>query len=197
MGGESGDREVLINLKKGITPEQIMDSLRILSKCENIFPRYSFIVGLENETMEQIKNTYRFCLDMKKINPDVDIAGPFVFRLYPGSPIFNRIVEKYKLKLPDSLELWSESITSFGSIDKMPWTPFEFQKKSELLVFYSLYALGYYKNELKNYKQILIFLLSKFSLFRIKYFLFIFPFEYWMYLVVVRFRKIAEIRLIK
>jgi radical SAM superfamily enzyme YgiQ (UPF0313 family) len=180
MGGESASPEILSDLKKGITPEQIINSLKVITKSDKrIFPRYSFMVGLENETMAQIRETYRFCMKMQKINPSVDIAGPFIFRLYPGSPIFERIVKDYNIVIPDSLETWVRHISNIGGADEMPWTPEEFQKKKDLMVFYSGYALSFNDRRprwsLKSVAKMLIILFSRF---RIKHFIFSLPFEY-------------------
>lgn len=185
MGGESASPEILIDLKKGITPEQIINSLKVITESDKkIFPRYSFMVGLENETMEQIRNTYRFCMMMQKINPSVDIAGPFIFRLYPGSPIFERIVRDYHIKIPDSLESWARHISNAGSADEMHWTPEEFQKNKDLIAFYSVYALSFHDRRTRwSFKGMAKMVLIFFSKFRIKHFFFTFPFEYWMFLV--------------
>jgi anaerobic magnesium-protoporphyrin IX monomethyl ester cyclase len=182
MGGESASPEILKDLKKGITPNQIIHSLKVITECGNkIFPRYSFMVGLENETLDQIRKTYQFCMDMGKINPMVDIAGPFIFRLYPGSPIFNRLVEQYRIPMPDSLDSWSEHVTNVGSADKMPWTPLEFQRKKELISFYATYALRYFDSHGSFGMRVGRVVLSKLSRMRIKLFFFTLPFEYWIY----------------
>ncbi|MCX5807574.1 MAG: radical SAM protein [Proteobacteria bacterium] len=182
MGGESANLEMLKSMKKGITPEQIMHSLRVITDTsKTIFPRYSFMVGLENESFEQIKNTYKFCMEMKKVNPLVDIAGPFIFRLYPGSPIFNRLVDKYAIKIPDSLEEWSKQMTYSGSSDEMPWTPEKFRTKKDIISFYSMYALSFQSKKIQNLKQALRLLISIFCRVRLRFFFFYMPFEYQIY----------------
>lgn len=181
MGGESANQETLTNLQKGITPEQIIHSLQVITKSsEKIFPRYSFMVGLENETLYQIQNTYKFCMKMKRINPQVDIAGPFIFRLYPGSPIFERIREKYQISVPDSLEAWEKHINSAGNFDEMPWLPKKFQEIRDILLFHSYYALGIRDTNL-NLKSLIKSIVIYLSKFRVRYFFFKIPFEYWAF----------------
>jgi anaerobic magnesium-protoporphyrin IX monomethyl ester cyclase len=187
MGGESASPEILIDLKKEITPGQIINSLKVITESDKrIFPRYSFMVGLENETMSQIRETYRFCMEMQKINSSVDIAGPFIFRLYPGSPIFERITRDYKIKIPDSLESWSLHTSNAGSSEEMPWTPEEFQKNKDLIAFYSVYALsrpiGISFWSIKGMAKIILIYISKF---RMRHFFFGFPFEYWLFSLVM------------
>lgn len=179
MGGESANQEILDYLNKGITLDQIINSLKLLTGT-TIFPRYSFMVGLENETMEQIRNTYNLCLKMKKINPVVDIGGPFIFRLYPGSPIYNRLVANYNLNMPDSLESWVEYLEKADTYTEMQWTPKEFQEKTKLLTFYSAYAFTSYSEVVRNPKKILHLLFGPSARLRLKYFFFEYPFEYWM-----------------
>lgn len=179
MGGESANQEILDYLKKGITPDQIINSLKLLTET-TIFPRYSFMVGLENETMEQIKNTYNLCLKMRKINPMVDIGGPFIFRLYPGSPIYNRLTTNFNLDMPDSLESWAEYLEKEDTYSEMPWTPEEFQEKMKWMTFYSAYAFTSYSEVVRNPKKILHLLFGPSARLRLKYFFFRYPYEYWM-----------------
>jgi radical SAM superfamily enzyme YgiQ (UPF0313 family) len=178
MGAESGNQQILNHLKKGITLDQIKNSLHVLTGTK-VTPRYSFMVGLENENLEQIKNTYRFCMDMTQINPEVDIAGPFVFRLYPGSPIFNRLVQEYNLKIPDSLDVWVEHLRNESTFTAMPWTPKQFQKSAMFLDFYSSYALSDHTKWRWQPEWILDLVWHKLSRLRLKHFFFFFPFEYW------------------
>jgi len=185
MGGESANQEILDYLKKGTTSQQIIRSLQVISET-SIFPRYSFMVGLENETIDQIKNTYNFCLTLKKINPLTDIAGPFVFRLYAGSPIFNRLVAKYNLKLPKTLELWAEYIKKEETFTEMPWTPKRFNKITKFLNFYSTIALSSLEN--KNQKITKKSLFGLFARIRIRYFFFKFPIEFWISNLLKKFR---------
>ena len=194
MGGESASQEMLDCLKKNITPEQIMNSLNLLTGT-TIFPRYSFMVGLENETMEQIRNTYKFCLDMTKINPKVDIAGPFTFRLYPGSAIYNRLVAKYDLNIPDSLDSWVEHLKKEISFTEIPWTPKQFQKNTKLLTFYSNYTLGCFRKKIRHPMKIPYLFCRELARLRLKYFFFKFPLEYWLGPILWKIYNLRNIRI--
>ena len=179
MGGESANQEILDDLKKGITPDQILNSLKLITDT-TIYPRYSFMVGLENETISQIKNTYNLCLKMFKIDPMVDIAGPFIFRLYAGSPIYNRLIAKYNLNVPDDLDSWVEYLKKEDSYTEMPWTPKQFKDIVKLLTFYSSYAFTDYSEVVRNPRLILHLFIGPLARLRLKYFFFKYPFEYWM-----------------
>jgi len=106
-------------------------------------------------------------LAMKELHPRVDIAGPFVFRLYPGSPIYNRIVQQYDLKLPESLHEWSDYIKKSDSFTDMPWTPSEFRSIIRFLPFYTDQAFQYTG------------IVNGAAKYRLKYFDFRWPVEYW------------------
>lgn len=186
LGGESANQEILDYLKKGTTCEQIIASLKLLTNT-HIYPRYSFMVGLENETVEQIKNTYKLCLKMSRINPIVDIAGPFIFRLYPGSPIYNRLVDKYNLYIPLTLEEWVKQVEKDDTYLAMPWLPEEIQKNLKELVFYSTYAFTSYHEIFKNPNMALHLIFRPLSRLRLKYFVFICPFEIWIHKILMRF----------
>ncbi|MBN2735034.1 MAG: B12-binding domain-containing radical SAM protein [Methanomicrobiaceae archaeon] len=179
MGGESANQEILDALCKGITPEQIKNSLNTISGTR-IMPRYSFMVGLEDENIEQIQETYRFCLELHRINPDVDISGPFIFRLYPGSPIYDRIVKKYDIDIPSDLEKWIVLLKEESTYTHIPWTPEKFQKITHLLTFYSTFAFMKKTDMGRTIKGTICRIISSFSKFRLKYFIFQLPFEYWL-----------------
>ena len=185
MGAESANQDILDNLKKGITPDQILRSLHMTTGNDmNIIPRYSFMVGLEDETMTQIKRTYNFCLKMKDIRSDVNIAGPYAFRLYPGSPIYDRLVERYEIKMPQNLEKWKEFLESSKyntyTNTNMPWAPRYFQKHFQMINFYAGTALRTFFNA-SGIKGLMRVILAKVSQFRLRHFIFILPLEYWFF----------------
>lgn len=122
MGGESGSQKVLDIIKKGIKVENILHSAKMLDGAM-ITPRYSFMVGLEGEEKDDTKKTYKLCADLIDANQKVDIAGPFIFRYYPGSPIFDSIVKNYNIEIPHKVEDWKNYLSGEGylKVDKMPW----------------------------------------------------------------------------
>ena len=122
MGGESGSQKVLDIIKKGIKVENILHSAKMLDGTM-ITPRYSFIIGLEGEGKDDTKKTYKLCADLIDANQKVDIAGPFIFRYYPGSPMFDSIIKNYKIETPQKVEDWKSSLSREGylEIDEMPW----------------------------------------------------------------------------
>lgn len=176
MGAESANQDVLDSIGKGIKVEHIERSLESLKKTR-IFPRYSFMVGLENEGMEQIRNTYRFCVKMKKKEPRVDIAGPFVFRLYPGSRIYHRLTEKFELSIPKTLKDWVEYLRNESVYTPMPWVPEKFKKFSDKVQLYSDFALSYSQNSRNIVLRLIKKILMCVARMRINYFFFRCPIE--------------------
>ncbi len=87
-GIESGSEKILRRVRKGITLEQVEQSLR-WSRKAGIRNWGYFIIGLPGETEETIQETIRFS---KRLPLDLvlfHIAAP-----YPGSPFFFEVVEQ-------------------------------------------------------------------------------------------------------
>src|SRR5580700_1763861 len=96
VGYESGNQQILINIKKGVR----VDRARQFTKdCRDlgITIHGTFIVGLPGETTETIQETIRFA---KEINPhslQVSIAAP-----YPGTALYEQAKENGWLPEDDS-----------------------------------------------------------------------------------------------
>jgi hopanoid biosynthesis associated radical SAM protein HpnJ len=96
VGYESGNQQILINIKKGIRVERARQFTRDCREL-GITIHGTFIVGLPGETTETIKETIRFA---KEINPhslQVSIAAP-----YPGTALYQQAKENGWLPDDDS-----------------------------------------------------------------------------------------------
>jgi hopanoid biosynthesis associated radical SAM protein HpnJ len=87
VGYESGNQQILINIKKGVRVER---ARQFTKDCRDlgITIHGTFIVGLPGETTETIRETIRFA---KEINPhslQVSIAAP-----YPGTALYRQATE--------------------------------------------------------------------------------------------------------
>ncbi|MFH1846062.1 MAG: radical SAM protein [Candidatus Omnitrophota bacterium] len=143
MGAESASQRMLDYIQKDIRSEDIMIAAEELAKVK-ITPRFSFIAGMEGERKEETIATYKMCAELLRLNPRTDIAGPFTFRYYPGSPIFKAMVEKYNIALPDSIDEWDRALNNDGSliVDMQKWTWPGFVEYSESMRNYiNLYTL--------------------------------------------------------
>lgn len=123
MGAESGAQRVLDYMKKDIKLNDIMRAAKEITKA-GMMARFSFIVGIFGERKKETAATYALCSKLFRISHLIDIPVPNVYRAFPGSPIFNEIVEKYKIQLPDSIEEWKKIINNDGSLvmDVEKWT---------------------------------------------------------------------------
>ena len=189
MGAESGSQKVLDLIKKGIKVENILYSAKMLQGTM-ITPRYSFIVGLEGEEKDDTYKTYKLCANLMKTNQKVDIAGPFIFRYYPGSPIFDRIIKNYNIKMPQKIEDWESYLSDEGylKLEKMPWLWPGFTKtitilNKEILIF----------DRLRNINNIIITAAKKLIIWRIANLFTKFPIELYSYAFI---RKCYHIYLI-
>jgi hopanoid biosynthesis associated radical SAM protein HpnJ len=102
VGYESGNQQILHNIKKGMRIEVAEKFTRDCHEL-GITIHGTFIVGLPGETKETIEETVRFA---QRINPhtiQVSLAAP-----YPGTFLYNQAVENGWLDV-DNAELVDES----------------------------------------------------------------------------------------
>lgn len=87
VGVESGSDQILKNIKKGLTTNQIKRFMKTCRKL-GIVTHATFVLGLPGETRETIEQTIRFA---KEIDPDtiqVSIATP-----YPGTELYDEALK--------------------------------------------------------------------------------------------------------
>src|SRR5271155_5100486 len=87
VGYESGNQQILINIKKGVR----LDFARRFTKdCHElgIVIHGTFILGLPGETRETIEETIRFATDINPHTIQVSLAAP-----YPGTFLYKQAVE--------------------------------------------------------------------------------------------------------
>lgn len=92
FGVESGNNEILSNIKKGFTTEQIEKSFNLSSKI-GIQNHATAMIGLPGETKQTIENTLQFLF---KLNPEYvqfSVATPF-----PGTEFFDYVKRMGYLK---------------------------------------------------------------------------------------------------
>ncbi|MBN2525070.1 MAG: B12-binding domain-containing radical SAM protein [Deltaproteobacteria bacterium] len=101
-GAESGSNRILQILRKGLTVEEIR---RAVEKAANFDLKLilSFMRDLPDETKEETQltlNLVQWCGQN-----GVTVIGPQIFRPYPGSEEYDKLVQR-GLKTPVSLEEW-------------------------------------------------------------------------------------------
>src|SRR5246127_563389 len=83
VGYESGNEQILKNIKKGVT----MDEMRAFTKAchrAGVVIHGTFILGLPVETRETIENTIRFAQELDVFSLQVSLAAP-----YPGTELYD------------------------------------------------------------------------------------------------------------
>lgn len=93
FGIETGSRKLLKSIHKNITPEEIIETFKIVSK----FPKIKFVkflmVGFPGENEETIKETIELTKKLQKLVPmDFFCAAPLW--VYPGTEIYKDMKEK-------------------------------------------------------------------------------------------------------
>ncbi|HEY3956509.1 MAG TPA: hopanoid biosynthesis associated radical SAM protein HpnJ [Streptosporangiaceae bacterium] len=87
VGYESGNQQILINIKKGLRVER---AKRFAADCRElgITVHGTFILGLPGETRQTIEETIRFAREVNPHSLQVSVAAP-----YPGTELYRQAVE--------------------------------------------------------------------------------------------------------
>ena len=83
VGFESGDAQILKNIKKGATPEQGREFMKNCKKA-GIVVHGDYIIGLPGETPETIEKTVKYAQELDCETIQVSIA-----HAYPGTELYN------------------------------------------------------------------------------------------------------------
>jgi hopanoid biosynthesis associated radical SAM protein HpnJ len=87
VGYESGDPQILKNIKKGATVERALQFTRDCRKLGLVI-HGDFILGLPGETRETINNTIKFAKEL-----DVETIQVSVAHAYPGTELYDYVVK--------------------------------------------------------------------------------------------------------
>jgi hopanoid biosynthesis associated radical SAM protein HpnJ len=88
VGFESGNAQILKNIKKGVTKEQAIQFSRDCKKL-GLSIHGAFIMGLPGETKETIRETIQFAKDMDLNSIQASLASP-----YPGTEFYTMCREQ-------------------------------------------------------------------------------------------------------
>jgi len=110
VGYESGDDQILHNVKKGLRTDI---ARRFSADCRKlgILIHGTFILGLPGETTETIKNTIEFAKEINPLTIQVSLAAP-----YPGTFLYKQAIENGWLKENDTLNLVNERGVQLAAI---------------------------------------------------------------------------------
>jgi radical SAM superfamily enzyme YgiQ (UPF0313 family) len=87
VGYESGDDQILLNIKKGLRTDI---ARRFADDCRKLGIKVhgTFILGLPGETKETIEKTIRYAKEINPLTIQVSLAAP-----YPGTTLYAQAVE--------------------------------------------------------------------------------------------------------
>jgi hopanoid biosynthesis associated radical SAM protein HpnJ len=111
VGYESGNQQILINIKKGLRVDR---ARRFAADCRDlgITVHGTFILGLPGETRETIQETIRFAREVNPHTLQVSVAAP-----YPGTELHRQAVENGWLPADgDGAALVSERGTQLAAL---------------------------------------------------------------------------------
>ena len=95
FGIESGNQEILNNIKKGITLEQVRKAVEFAKKAKLEIAGY-FMVGLPGDTEETMQDTINFAKSL-----DLNLAKASITIPLPATGIFNELDAKGLIKTHD------------------------------------------------------------------------------------------------
>lgn len=184
IGAESGSDHTLQQLDKGITVSQIEHSLEVVAKFPELEASYGFIIGLPDETKEDLFATVDL---LRKIvtRKRLVSAALVVFTPYPRCELTQDLVRRGLFVEPKSLEEWTSPrvINLYTNrFQAKPWN--KHKRLVERLSRYSLYAYDVFnENELKkrwrhpSLVQLPLLMVIAISKWRMKHRILAFPIE--------------------
>jgi anaerobic magnesium-protoporphyrin IX monomethyl ester cyclase len=114
FGVESGSQRILDSVKKGTTPEEAKEAVR-LCKEVGIKTKAYYMFGFPTETVQEMEQTLNHA---KELN--TDIACFLLVKAYPGTEMYNQLAERYgENELQKYSHLQSEvTLPETGNFDK-------------------------------------------------------------------------------
>jgi anaerobic magnesium-protoporphyrin IX monomethyl ester cyclase len=134
IGVESGAPGVLERMKKDITPEQVLESNRLLRR-HGIKPYFTFMAGFPYETVSDVRSTLAFMSRLLDENPDAVLSRLSLIAPYPGTELLDDCVEA-GLRRPTGLDAWAHcghANLNFSGFDR---AHVGFLKKAQLISFF-------------------------------------------------------------
>ena len=110
VGYESGNDQILLNIKKGLRTDI---ARRFTSDCRKlgIVIHGTFILGLPGETKETMEQTIKFAQEINPHTVQVSLAAP-----YPGTTLYKQAVDNGWLKENDAINLVNEKGVQLAAI---------------------------------------------------------------------------------
>lgn len=131
FGGESGSQEILDKvIHKGITIEQTKEGTRKIGETV-ITEIVSFMCGLPTETPRDLEKTMDLLDRLMEINPKAEPNGVVFFTPFPGTDLFDTVVNEYGFDPPKSLDEWQD-YKIFRNV-KCTWLDYRYSRRLQML----------------------------------------------------------------
>ena len=183
VGVESVSPKIQKILRKPINVDKLLYQNKRFAKYKNINLGYNFMSGLPEEELQDLIENIKICYQLVTENPLSFVSGLAQFMPYPGTKLFDYIVEKYDYQYPAKLVQWSQWDSDMMEKTERTWVNKKLILPIELFSFIAnfldnkidLYYKGY------NFKNITIrlaiSLYRSIARIRFKYFITFLPFE--------------------
>lgn len=120
-GLESGNARILKMMNKGLTLDIVKDKMHLLAKRQ-IIVNTVIIIGNPTETKQEMLDSIRFMLSLRKIKRNLNLLT-FFYRPLPSTD-FGKIAEECGFKRPSNVKEWvnvsAEHIFNIGN-QWLPW----------------------------------------------------------------------------
>lgn len=147
IGIENGSQRILDLMQKGIKVEQSLDTNRQMAKHGKLIPMYNMLCGIPTETMDDLKQTGRFMLQIAEENPNCIIFDPGKLIPYPGGEAYDLAI-KHGYVPPKTPEDWT--LLDQEKDVYQPWYTPEYNRYIHMLEIAS-YAISNWERYLESY----------------------------------------------
>ena len=106
VGVESGSDRVLSSITKDFKVQHVLEVNHKLRKA-GIIPVYSFMVGMPDETREDVERTLELMVRLRDENPQAKMYKMSLFVPMPGTRLYEYCCKNSEADFPKRLEEWS------------------------------------------------------------------------------------------
>jgi len=114
LGIESGNQQILDNIQKDITLEQVRKAVKTLNKA-GILVGGLFMIGNYGESEKTVDDTIRFAKSLS-----IDFAEFMTATPYPGTQLYDQVLGKGHLLIKDwgEFNLWTGAVFEWDNLSK-------------------------------------------------------------------------------
>lgn len=105
VGAESGSPKILNYVNKPHTVPMLLKANKLWSGF-GIYIFYSWLSGLPGETLADLKKTVKVMFRIMEDNPNARLSPIYNFLPFPGTSMWDEVIDNYGFKPPESLQEW-------------------------------------------------------------------------------------------